>query len=187
MLCQKCKKNNADVFYKETKNGETKSFAFCSQCAEEVQNSNMLNFTADSIFSSDSFFMKPFENLDSLLGSMFSYPYTQNQNKTAPAQTLKQNQKQCDMCKITFNELAAEGKVGCPKCYDTFAEELNASLNRIHGNVTHIGRTPKLLKDKLNKNKRLRFLKAELQTAIETQEFEKAVSIRDEIRSLEQE
>lgn len=192
MLCQKCKKNNANIFYKETVNGETKSFSYCSECADEAQKNGEINFNMDNPFSSG--FFKPFANLDNLLGSMLSvaYPFSQNQGKGSisaegtVSPPSKANEKHCDMCGITLNELAREGKAGCPKCYETFSSELSDSLRRIHGNVAHTGRAPKLLKDRLNKNKRLRTLKNELQSAIESQEFEKAASIRDEIRSLEQ-
>jgi Uncharacterized protein with conserved CXXC pairs len=174
MLCQKCKKNNAGVFYKEIKNGETKSFAYCSACAEEAQKSGEISFGVDIVPSG---LMK---DIDSLITGIFS-----TQSKGEPTSPSKAREKSCDLCKITIAEIASSGKVGCPKCYDTFADELAGSIKRIHGNVSHTGRTPKLLKDKFDKKKRLRTLKSELQSAIESQEFEKAASLRDEIRALE--
>jgi len=180
MLCQKCKKNNAGVFYKEIKNGESKNFAYCQSCAEEAQKNGEISLGNETALPPN--LMK---ELDNLFAGIFSSSGTYPQNKSAVAPSSKATEKCCDLCKITVAEIAASGKVGCPKCYETFDDELCGSIKRIHGNVSHTGRAPKLLKDKFDKKRRLRALKLEMQTAIETQEFEKAASLRDEIRSLE--
>ena len=36
MKCQKCNKNEANVHYSETINGETREFCLCSECAKEM-------------------------------------------------------------------------------------------------------------------------------------------------------
>ena len=36
MKCQKCNKNEANVQYRETINGETREFSLCSECAKEM-------------------------------------------------------------------------------------------------------------------------------------------------------
>lgn len=185
MLCQKCKKNNANVFYKETVNGQTKSYAYCAQCAEEAQKNGEVNFNMESPFDSE--FFKPFQSIDNILGSIFSAPHGQlSGGKNAIESPARSSEKKCGLCGATIRDLAREGKTGCPKCYETFTDELADSISRIHGNVTHIGRAPKLLKDKLDRTKKLRQLKSELQKAIEAQEFEKAAELRDNIRTLEQ-
>lgn len=44
----------------------------------------------------------------------------------------------CNLCGATYAEIAREGKVGCAKCYDTFADRLRGSVERIHGAVRHV-------------------------------------------------
>ena len=36
MLCERCKKNNATVFYRESINGKERSLSLCEKCAEVV-------------------------------------------------------------------------------------------------------------------------------------------------------
>ena len=39
MLCERCKKNTATVFYEENINGESRSYSLCSECASELKKS----------------------------------------------------------------------------------------------------------------------------------------------------
>ena len=39
MLCEKCKKNKATVFYEENINGKKRSYSLCEDCAAELQKS----------------------------------------------------------------------------------------------------------------------------------------------------
>ena len=135
MLCEKCKKKEATVMYKETINGNTSSMALCSECASEFG-----VFESAKILAND-----PFENMNSLFGSLFGLPtYTKNGIS---------EEKRCDLCSATFRELAAEGKVGCPRCYSIFAEELAPTVAKIHGRTQHTGSAPsEYMADREKKN-----------------------------------
>ncbi len=127
MLCQKCKSNQANVFYKQTVNGKTTQLALCEDCA----NASGINFGFGGSL------------LPGLFGSVFgalsegNYGYTRGRANELWAD------KSCPMCGSTFNDITQVGKVGCAKCYETFAPELAGTLEGIHGNVKHIGRRPK--------------------------------------------
>ena len=48
MLCSKCHKNEASVYFKQNINGEVREYALCSQCAAEAE----LGFTPLNLFGS---------------------------------------------------------------------------------------------------------------------------------------
>ena len=73
--------------------------------------------------------------------------------------------------------------MGCAECYSIYYDKLLPSLRRIHGKSTYAGTRPvshqgNETSDVLNQ------LKLNLAVAIETQNFELAAKIRDEINSL---
>ena len=37
MLCEKCKKNEASVFYRENINGKERKYSLCPECAAELE------------------------------------------------------------------------------------------------------------------------------------------------------
>ena len=46
----------------------------------------------------------------------------------------------CPQCGMTRRELYAEGQMGCARCYQVFAVEVERALNEIHGKSVHIGK-----------------------------------------------
>lgn len=149
------------VFYKETVNGRTNEYALCHECAAK------LNLTSPiTAFSDD-------DPLTSLFSAMLARPGR------------AQEEKRCPACGSRFKELASAGKLGCPTCYEAFADELSATVHQLHGNVKTRGRAPRRFGEKQRREEELARLKAEMKTAIETQEFEKAAELRDRIRALE--
>ncbi len=61
MKCQKCNKNEANVQYRESINGQTREICLCSQCAEE---SGLLDRTSEM-----------FRNMEREMMSAFSFPF----------------------------------------------------------------------------------------------------------------
>jgi len=80
--------------------------------------------------------------------------------------------------------------VGCSECSQAFKDSLGLLLKRIHGSTQHLGRVPAKAKAKaaalpVQKRSEIDILRAELQKAIEMEEFEEAARLRDKIRALE--
>ena len=80
--------------------------------------------------------------------------------------------------------------MGCANCYDIFSDRILPTIRRIHGNTTHMGKNSisyRKVEDKPEDKKQdeLTKLKAELDTAIKNQEFEKAAVLRDNIKEKE--
>ena len=94
--------------------------------------------------------------------------------------------KKCEGCGATWQEVSKLGRAGCALCYGTFENELEHSIRSIHGNVTHVGRRPAVSGKRPAPAKRENLvddLKKALQAAIESENFEEAARLRDEIRA----
>lgn len=163
MLCEKCKKNEATIFYQETINGNKRSYSLCGDCAAEMSQQGGLS----SLPSFGSFH-------DPLLAGLFGI-----------SDTTFRTEKGCPSCGATLNDFKRTGKVGCPECYHAFSGELGGTVRSIHGNVKHVGRSPARFQKDREKKDRLLSLRTDLQKAVSEEDFERAAALRDEIRSLE--
>ena len=93
---------------------------------------------------------------------------------------------QCSFCGLTFADFRETGRLGCPHCYETFATHLRRLLRRIHGGVQHVGKVylpPDPTASEMEK--RLEGLRRKLHRAVESEDFERAAELRDQIRSME--
>ena len=93
---------------------------------------------------------------------------------------------QCNFCGLTFADFREVGRLGCPHCYETFEEYLRGLLRRIHGGTRHVGKVylpPDPSATDLQK--RLDTLRRKLERAVQSEDFERAAVLRDEIRELE--
>ncbi|MBR5314322.1 MAG: UvrB/UvrC motif-containing protein [Clostridia bacterium] len=182
MICQKCGKNNAEIYYKQTINGKTEEYALCSHCAEALKKEGKLDMKMPSLFDELGFGIggKSIYGLEELFGLPAS--------KTVKTRSEK---KRCTLCSSTFDELVKNGRVGCAQCYKVFSDELRNSIESIHGKALYVGRgTEKTVKEETgktqeNNKENIEKLKKELEKAIYEQEFEKAAVLRDKIKAAE--
>ncbi len=169
MLCQKCKKNQANTHVKQIINGKLTEMDLCSDCAAKM------GFTTS--FGS-------FPNIADMMSGFLGMP-TMN----ALADEVK-----CGGCGATFSQISKSGKVGCAKCYETFYDRLLPSIKRIHGNTVHTGKrlrtarlksgegeTPAAVREDKSE---LETLQEQLRSAVNAQEFEQAAALRDRINEL---
>jgi protein arginine kinase activator len=92
----------------------------------------------------------------------------------------------CPYCGLTASAFKEVGRLGCPQCYTTFENSLRGLLRRIHGGTQHVGKVYLPPDPSLREaEQRLDGLRRRLQRAIDTEDFERAADLRDEIRSLE--
>ncbi|NLK38822.1 MAG: hypothetical protein GX303_01050, partial [Clostridiales bacterium] len=116
-----------------------------------------------------------------LFGSLFGYPAGQIRGISSTPQSIKR----CNLCGSSYADITKTGKLGCSRCYSNFEAELNPTLRTIHGNVRHIGRSPKQFREKSDKQHRIERLKEQLAKAIQVEAYEDAAKLRDQIRQLE--
>lgn len=176
MLCERCKKNEANYHYREYVNGTEKAYHLCAECAAELEKSGEIkNIGKDTMF--DGFFGG--NDLNSVFTSLFAPSKRENRNSVQSPERVK-----CTLCGASFEELAREGKVGCPKCYEIFGEELERSIARIHGRTSHTGREPMKYKEKNESKRKIESLEHELKEAVKSENYERAAELRDELKLL---
>ncbi len=173
MLCEKCKKRTATVFYNENINGKTRAYSLCGECAANLREKGNLQDITSMIGS----FADPFSAFhDDLFGGFFGIPAMK-----VPAA------KKCSDCGCTYADIAETGKVGCPTCYEVFRDELSRMIQSVHGTTTHTGSVPARHRAKQARAEELKRLKKELQEAVLKEDYERAASLRDEVRKLQSE
>ena len=95
------------------------------------------------------------------------------------------NTKVCSRCGLSFEKFREIGKLGCADCYQTFRDELNHLLRRMHGSSHHSGKNPHRTLDIVERDKRIWELRQKLQKAVKTENYEEAAKIRDLIETEE--
>lgn len=178
MLCDNCGKREANVRYSENINGRKKELHLCEECSQKLGIGNMdLNMPID--FSS--FFG----------GLLEDFGTTDFMPLFNEVKALK-----CENCGYTFEDIVNTGRLGCVNCYSVFEERLDPIIKKIQGSNTHIGRSGKIIDNKIGKKfdekkdetkedvSKLDKLQNELKQAIKDERYEEAAKIRDEIKKL---
>ena len=172
LLCEKCKKRTATVFYNENLNGKVRSYSLCGECAAKLHEKGDIGDITSMLGS----FADPFCDLhDNLFGGFFGMG-------TSPFL----GSKKCPDCGSAFSHIRQNGRVGCPTCYRIFAEELAPTIHTVHGATAHTGTVPARHRARRAKAERLKLLKKQMQDAIAAENFEGAAALRDEIKNLEE-
>lgn len=92
----------------------------------------------------------------------------------------------CAYCGTSLRDFRASGRLGCAHCYGAFEQSLRDLLRRVHGSAKHVGRRYEVANPQvLERDAALSELRDRLQQAIESEEFETAATLRDQIRTLE--
>ena len=178
MKCEKCGKNEATMYYKETVNGVTRELRLCPACAQQE---NLGGAFENAFQSMEHFWSDPFH---SFLGGGFGSLWSDMLG--APAATLHSTERKCPTCGMTERELRQSGRVGCPDCYSTFADLLTPYVHKIHGATRHIGAAPADAQTPAQPQADpVETLRAQLKAAVESEDYEQAARLRDEIRRIE--
>lgn len=167
MICQDCKKREAQVHLTQIVNNEKTTLSLCHECAD-VRG-----------------FHSPLDNMPFPLAEILS-------GLTADMKNLwpkgKVDDRKCPDCGMTFDEFTRQGRFGCGACYGAFRSSLEQIMRKIHGASLHRGRSPgqQQLSDEaaplpVQEEERL---SSALAKAIDDEEFERAAEIRDKLKSL---
>src|SRR5436190_21296375 len=88
----------------------------------------------------------------------------------------------CARCGFTQADFKKAGRLGCPECYKAFSEPLEALVKTMHKGTHHIGKVPEAFRQNRDLSDRLKALQKRLSKAIESEDFEEAAILRDEIK-----
>ena len=178
MLCDNCKKRQANVKYSENINGVRRELNLCEECSRKLGIGKMkldMPISFSSLFGD---FLEDFEDREFI--PMFN-----------EIKKLK-----CDNCGFTFDDIANTGRVGCAECYTVFEDRLDPIIRRIQSSNRHVGRLGKAIDHKIenkqqekssntNSKSKVEILKENLKQAIKEEKYEEAAKIRDEIKKYE--
>ena len=175
MICERCNKKKAAVFYRENIGGRVRAWRLCGECAGILERAGELEDLSTAI----SGFMSPFFQSDE---TFYAFPI-QAARQDGKGVSLRK----CRECGATFGEIVSTGKMCCATCYATFPEELSHVLTSLHGSAGHRGKISAGYRVKREKAERLTGLKRQLREAVAAERYEAAVELRDAIRALEAE
>ncbi len=158
MLCCVCKEKPATVHLTQIQGDKVQKVDLCEECAKNKG-------VNDSTFAL----------ADMLLGLGASHELDQSSGGA---------EIKCPSCGFTQADFKKSGRLGCPECYVTFADGLEGLLKSMHKGTKHTGKMPEHLRQKKDMAEQMGSLQKKLAKAIETENFELAAKLRDEIKQL---
>lgn len=160
MLCDICGKNPATVHLTEIIDNQMNELHLCEDCAREKSSQMEQQFGLSDLLAGLAEFEKPAKEMEAVVAK-------------------------CANCGLTYSDFKKIGRLGCGECYNAFRRYLGPLLKRIHGSNQHIGKTPLKAPKTTKKKSDLQDLRTKLAKAIETEAFEEAARLRDQIKELE--
>lgn len=161
MLCEKCGTNEANVQVQAfAMDGQSKTMHLCSACLAKQQAE-----------------MAGGANFAEFMGSLFGRIAERMKNDEEKYRAV------CPDCGLTYKDFTASGMLGCSGCYAAFREKVEEVLLKRNGSVKYVSQP---CEGGESRRSRIRRLRSEMKTAIETENYEQAAQLRDEIHQLEE-
>jgi protein arginine kinase activator len=165
MVCDVCGKNPATVHLTEIIDEQMNELHLCEECARKK-----------------SLQMEQQFGLSDLLAGLANFDKSQQGEE-------KESATKCPSCGLSYKDFKKIGRLGCGDCYGAFKKYLGPLLKRIHGANFHYGKCPaKVTPGKAGAKRKpdLQDLRCRLQKAIESEEYEEAARLRDQIREMQE-
>ena len=162
MLCCICKEKEATVHLTQIAGEKMQKVDLCEECAKTKGVNDPTGFSL----------------ADLLLGLGASQKIEQAGGDSG----LK-----CPACGFTQADFKKAGRLGCPACYETFAEPLEGLLKTMHKGTHHVGKVPQAFQKNRDLEERLKTLQKKLAKAVQDENFEQAALLRDEIKQMSHE
>ena len=163
MQCDCCHKKKASVFLTQIIKGEMQKVNLCEACSKEKGVTDPTGFALAELLMG--------------LGS-------QEEVESSP------KERTCSNCNMPQSIFRKTGRLGCSKCYDTFADNLEHLLKAMHkgathaGRIQHTGKVPGYPNLTPSVGGRLAELQEALSAAVSGEQYEEAARLRDEIKRL---
>jgi len=163
MKCDNCGQEEATIHLTRVVENKMSSYHLCERCAAE-------------------------QGLEEGVGGSPSAPLTDFLAQMGKAEHLEQTATEvaCEGCGLTLTQFKKSGRLGCADCYRTFDQHLRSLFRRLHAGTQHVGKVymppdP----SEADRTARIASLRRSLQRAVDAEDFERAASIRDQIREME--
>lgn len=163
--CESCRDRHAQIVYTEVREGQARRMMLCSHCATQL--GIQIQFSEQGGLDIAKLLTKTLSDL--------------------PPDEERTSSLACPACSLIFSEFEASGRLGCPECYQTFMGDMTRILTAYHGACEHQGKAPRWIARRLHIRRRIRKTRENLQAAVDSELFEEAARLRDEVTDLEQE
>ncbi len=160
MICNICGTNEATIHLTEIVNNQMIEIHLCEACAQEKGTDFKTHFSFGDILAG------------------LAEP-----EKAAPGSQAKSVIK-CSECKMTYEDFTKSGRLGCANCYQVFSQLLTPLIKRVQRSMLHVGKKPSRAPRDIRATHDLRLLQERLNQCIESEKFEEAARVRDEIRQI---
>ncbi len=164
--CDNCHERSAAIHLTQIVNNSVTTVHLCEQCAAEK-----------GVQTSASVAKFPLGDFLASLGK-----------GAAGALPAEAEDGTCDYCHATLQDFRDTGRLGCPECYEAFAQHLRGLLRRLHGSSQHVGEVylpPEGAAVPTDSARVLVDLREQLRRAVDAENFELAAELRDRIRVME--
>ena len=170
MNCEKCKNKKATVFYADETGGRHSLCAACAATLGKVSGYDpSLSDTRGASFL-------PSSSLLSLAPANVTTPLFCSADTNEEAAV-------CPSCSTSLVSLIAGGYAGCPECYTVFGDHIFSTAltpERARG-----ARMPSSRRESIERVRSISELRSKIRLAVESENYELAASLRDEVRRLE--
>ena len=160
MLCCVCNAKEATVHLTQIVGDKMQKVDLCEGCAKEKGVNDPAGFSL----------------ADLLLGLGAS----QELEQAAGGANLK-----CPRCGFTQADFKKTGRLGCPDCYEVFGDALESLLKSMHKGTRHVGKAPAAQRQVRVTQRQVKLLHEQLAKAVESEDFEQAATLRDEIKRVQ--
>ena len=92
----------------------------------------------------------------------------------------------CSECGLSYEEFGKTGRLGCSACYGSFAKLIGPLIKRVQRATHHVGKKPTKIVGHVRATHDLRLLQERLRKSVQSESFEEAAKLRDEIKQLEE-
>ncbi|HNX68804.1 MAG TPA: UvrB/UvrC motif-containing protein [Candidatus Omnitrophota bacterium] len=162
MICNVCGTKEATIHLTEIVNGQMAEVHICEACAEEKGTEFKTYFNFGDLLAG-------VPGLDKVLESS---------GKKTPLV--------CKGCGMTYEEFGKSGRLGCASCYAAFLKPLAVVIKQVQRASCHIGKKPSRITREVRSVHDLRLLQEKLRQSVQSEKFEDAARLRDQIKQMEE-
>lgn len=155
MECNFCHSQQAKIFLSQIFKGEVIKLDLCESCARQLEVTDVQGVAVNEL-------------IDKI--------------RQIQEETREDVETVCSECGLSLDEMKKRGELGCPACYQAFGSEISGIIRENQKGSVHAGKMPRDSEHEVVQFRRQQ-LEEKLQQAVETEDFETAARLRDELSS----
>lgn len=175
MECTFCPGHESTCHLTKVVNGKVVEVHVCEKCIPALKSGNILD---TDLWEEVSKLAKK-KGMPDPLQALEPEPAQEISAKSLLMPLSLSKSKTCPQCGFGSEDLRKTGKLGCPHCYEVFADMLDEVIADCQKGTQHLGKIPRALR-----GVRRQRLEEELEQAVRDERFEDAAVLRDQLAAL---